>query len=130
MTLNSIPSFNPNKSLNAPTINGAIAPPTIPVHKIPANDPWCSFTEFKANENTIDHITEAKNPTAGKAINAISFEAYKAVINDTKAKELNTKSTFLLSINFNKTNPKKHPTVNAPQKFPTAAAPIVSGFTL
>ena len=48
-----------------------MAPPIIPVTIMPENEPWCSLTEFKAKENIMGYITEAKNPTIGKAIKAI-----------------------------------------------------------
>ena len=63
---NIIPYFNPIISAKIPTIKGIKAPPIIPVHNIPENEPWCFGTEFNANENIIDHITDRKKPTAGK----------------------------------------------------------------
>jgi len=63
-----MPARSPSWSPIAPTSHDTTAPPTIPVHRIPENDPWCSATEFSASENTIDHITDRKKPTAMKAM--------------------------------------------------------------
>ena len=58
----SIPVFNEVTSLKIPISNCTTAPPIIPVIKIPANDPWCLLTEFRAKEIIIGYITERKNP--------------------------------------------------------------------
>jgi len=48
-----MPSLSPKRSPNPPMMNGNMAPPTIPVTRIPEKDPWCSLTEFKAKEKMI-----------------------------------------------------------------------------
>src|ERR1039458_2429843 len=62
------PARRPAKSPMRPMITGTTAPPMIPVLRIPANGPWCSETEFSANETNTGHIMEAKRPMAGNAI--------------------------------------------------------------
>ena len=59
-----------------------MAPPMMAVHKIPEKEPWCFSNEFKANEKITDHMTEAKNPTIGKAYNAVWAEPKSAKLNE------------------------------------------------
>ena len=61
------PRARPNRSPSPPTSSGTTAPPTIPVHRMPENEPWCEVTELSASEKMIDHITEAQKPITGKA---------------------------------------------------------------
>ena len=67
-----MPKRNPNMLPNHPTITGTMAPPQIPVTRIPEKAPWCLLTELSAKEMIIDHITDAKKPTNGKAIKVTS----------------------------------------------------------
>lgn len=57
---------NPNVSAKEPTTTGPMAPPTIPEHRIPANEPWCLFTEFSPKDMIIENMTEIVNPISGK----------------------------------------------------------------
>ena len=77
----------------------------------------------------IDHITEAKNPTIGKAINAIDFEPKSANVKLIIAANVKPIITFRLSINFKRTNPKAVPATINPQNNATVFAPIVCGST-
>ena len=49
--------LNDKRSLIKPIITCKIAPPIIPLIKIPANEPWCSLREFKAKEIIMGYIT-------------------------------------------------------------------------
>ena len=111
-----IPDLNDISSPKPPTINGITAPPAIPVQRIPDNEPWCSFTELSAKEKIMEYITEMKNPTIGKPINAICSEPVSAKIKLMMVMEVAKINSFLLSINFNNNRPNRQPTVNMAQK--------------
>lgn len=63
---NNRPDFKDKYSPKPPTIKGMIAPPAIPVQRIPEREPWCVLIEFSANENIIEYMTETKKPIKGK----------------------------------------------------------------
>ena len=111
-----IPDCRDMISPSPPTMKGITAPPAIPVHKIPDNDPWCSLTEFKANENIMEYITEIKKPTIGKPINAIWAEPVSATTKHTMVMDVAKIKSFRLSINLSNNKPSKQPTVNMAQK--------------
>ncbi|GAC1385326.1 MAG: hypothetical protein NVSMB45_13980 [Ginsengibacter sp.] len=97
-------------------INGTIAPPIIPVIKMPAKEPWCSFTEFKASENMIGYITDAKNPVKGNAIREIDAGPYKANEKDIIASIVKDINMIRLSHILRRNNPITPPAVINPQK--------------
>src|ERR1035437_8361370 len=125
--MNDIPALKPNVSPNQPINSCTTAPPIIAVHKIPENEPCCLLTELSANEKMIDHITESQNPTIGKAISAAFPEPNNAPVKKIVAKITAVIKIFLLSKNFNRTNPIKHPIDIIPQNHPTIDEPIVIG---
>ena len=53
-------------SLRRLTNKGPAAPPTMAVHIIPAKEPWCLVTEFKAREKIIGYIRLIAKPTQGR----------------------------------------------------------------
>ncbi len=57
-----IPTLNDVRSLINPISNCITAPPIIPVINIPAKEPWCLLTEFKASDKIIGYITDRKIP--------------------------------------------------------------------
>ena len=116
MIKKNIPYCNDMASPKPPTINGITAPPAIPVQRMPDSEPWCSLTEFNANENMMEYITDMKNPTIGNAINAICAEPVSAKTRQTMVMDVAKINNFRLSINFNSNRPSKQPTVNMAQK--------------
>ena len=119
----SIPVFKPKTSPSAPTINGTMAPPAIPVTKIPEKEPCASATEFSAKDIIIDHIVEIKKPIKGKAIKACSVDPKSAEMRKKVVPTDATIKTFLLSKNFNSRSPRRVPKVIIPQKFEIVLAP-------
>ncbi len=97
-------------------IKGKIAPPTIPVTKIPEKEPWFSLNEFKAREKMMGNMTERNNPSKGKPNNAMDFEPKSARAKEAMAKKENVASTILLSNIFKRINPRIPPAVINPQK--------------
>ena len=57
-----IPTFKSNNWPIAAIIKGKIAPPTMPVKRIPVKIEWFLGTEFKPNDIITDHIPEIENP--------------------------------------------------------------------
>ena len=57
-----MPWRRPNESPRRPMTSGTIAPPIMPVQRIPENEPWWLETEFRASEKMIGHMTEAAKP--------------------------------------------------------------------
>ena len=55
--------------------------------------------EFKARENIIGYITAEKNPTAGKATNAIGPDIYNAAIKETIVRQVNNFNTTFILLN-------------------------------
>ena len=120
---------SPNLSARPPMISGTTAPPIIPVQRIPAKVPWWLGTELSASEMVMDHMTDAKNPVAGKAISATSVGPNSATEREINAQLVKNTSTCLLSNNFSSTRPRRQPTVIIPQKYEMTEAPCVAGST-
>ena len=127
--MNVIASLSPTSSAIPPMIKGTNAPPTMPVHKIPENVPWCWGTEFIPKEKIIDHMIERNRPVTGKATAAIICDPNNAHTKEIRHPDANTIRIRLLSKSFNSPSPKKHPTVINPQKYEIAVAPPVAGST-
>src|ERR1700722_2641652 len=109
-------------------ITGTIAPPMpMPVPRIPANEPWCSFTELSASEITIGHITDANRPMAGKARCAVSAGPNRAADRQSNSPIEAPINTLRLSKILRSSIPTKQPAVIRPQNQDTAAAPAVWG---
>ena len=92
-----------------------IAPPQMPVIRIPAKEPWCVGIEFSPSEIIIGYITAMKNHTAGNAKRVIPATPNKAI---DKAKIANTVKRiriFLVSNNLTRIKPTKVPAVIIPQ---------------
>ena len=111
-----MPIFKPKISPTPPTIKGKMAPPTIPVTKMPEKEPWFSLNEFKARENMMGNMTDRNNPSNGKANNAMDFVPKSARAKDAMAKKEKVTSTILLSNIFKNINPRIPPAVMSPQK--------------
>ena len=94
---------------------GKMAPPTIPVTMIPANDPWCSVTELRASEKMMGYMTDAKKPTSGKAIKEVRASPNRAKANEMMARKVKADRTIRLSNNFSNAIPKIPPAVINPQ---------------
>ena len=56
-----------------------MAPPQIPVIKMPAKEPWFLVTELRPSEIIIGYITAIKKPTAGKAYKVMLAPPNKAI---------------------------------------------------
>src|SRR5260370_32715533 len=108
-------------------ITGTIAPPMIPVPKMPAKDPWNSTTELSASDTTIGHITEANSPIAGKAITETFDGPNKAADRQNREPIPAPISTLRLSNIFSNNIPTRQPALNKPQNQETAAAPVLWG---
>ena len=111
-----IPVFKDVNSPSHPTIKGTIAPPAIPVHKIPDKEPWCFFTEFSAKEKIIDHITDIKKPTRGNETSATFGFPVNANSKEVMVATLAKINSFRLSIIFKSNKPSRQPTVSIAQK--------------
>src|ERR1017187_8190481 len=122
-----MPVRKPNESAIRPVISGKIAPPMIPEHRIPANAPWYSSTEFSASDMMIGHITDANNPTQGNASLETDAGAKSATERHASAPIPKAARIRRLSKNFSRIMPAKQPIVISPQNQPTADAPVVCG---
>ena len=92
------------------------APPTIAVHRIPENDPWCSRTEFRAREKIIDHITDRQKPRRHEgAVGEPGRAEEGRRERDDGAAAAKPISTLRLSNSFSSTRPSRQPTVISPQ---------------
>jgi len=80
--------------------------------------------ELRAKEKIIDHITEAKNPTNGKAINAVEPDPKRPKVKQMMAKFEKKTKTLLQPKIFKRSNPVKQPIVISPQNLDTIFAPV------
>ena len=122
-----IPACRPIRSFNCPINKENMAPPAIPVHRIPANEPWNFETLLSASEKTMAYITDKQNPSAGKPNKAIAALPKSVSVRMMIAVAVNNRSTILLSMIFNKPMPRTQPTVIMPQNNPTVSDPFNSG---
>jgi hypothetical protein len=72
----------------------------MPVTMIPQKSHDVPQSELSASEKMIGYMTEAKKPTAGKAISATGPLPKNARLRQIKAATVKAISTFRLSINF------------------------------
>ncbi len=75
----------------------------------------------------MDHITDAKKPTNGKAYKDIIADPNRAIERVMIAALANPIKTLRLSKSFSRSRPSKHPAVINPQKYETASAPTTCG---
>ena len=92
-----------------------MAPPQIPVIKMPAKEPWFLATELRPSEIIIGYITAIKKPTAGKAYNVMLAPPNNAIDKEKIAKAVKRINMFRVSNNLTKIKPTKVPAVIIPQ---------------
>ena len=73
------------------------------------------------------HITDAKSPITGNAINEALAGPNSATLRQTRAQMLVPIKTLRLSNSFSRPMPMKQPAVSNPQNHETAIAPAVCG---
>ena len=122
-----IPIFKSNTWPTAAIIKGNIAPPTIPVKRIPENIEWFLGIEFSPKDIITDHTPEIEKPKSLNDRTEISESPWIAK-RTRKDEEIAYKfNNFFSSTIFTKKRLTTVPIVKLPQKEEITSTPTTSG---